>query len=345
MSSAIQYFDSPQPFSLESGDTLPTLRIAYQTFGKLNAQQDNVIWVCHALTGNTEIDDWWSGLFGANNVFDPDQYFIVCANMLGSCYGSTDALHINPATGTSWYHNFPPITNRDMVSAFDMLRQHLGIRSIYLITGGSMGGQHALEWAISSPTLFRYLVPMATNAWHSPWGIAFNESQRMAIEADPSWQTATADAGLIGLRAARATAMISYRSYETYQQTQTEEDINKTDQYKASSYQQYQGLKLSKRFHTFAYWTLSKAMDSHHVGRNRGGAVPALAHIQANTLVIGISSDSLFPIHEQVYLAEHIPQAKLNIIDSLYGHDGFLIEFEPIKRAVQSFLKDSPVTA
>ena len=343
MSSAIQYFDYSQTFPLEHGETLPGFRLAYQTFGKLNASKDNVIWVCHALTGTTEVDDWWGGLFGTGNIFDPNRYFIVCANMLGSCYGSTDALHINPSTQQAWHHTFPALTNRDMVAAFDALRQHLGIHSIFLITGGSMGGQHVLEWAISSPQLFQNIVPMATNAWHSPWGIAFNESQRMAIESDPTWKENRDDAGLNGMKAARAAAMISYRSYDTYAQTQTEEDLEKTDNYKASSYQQYQGLKLSKRFHTFAYWTLSKAMDSQQVGRGRGSAEAALAGIQANTLVIGINSDILFPLREQEYLAKHIPGARLQVVDSLYGHDGFLIEFDQIRESIASFLKDIPI--
>ncbi|MEM8897296.1 MAG: alpha/beta fold hydrolase, partial [Bacteroidota bacterium] len=282
-------------------------------------------------------------LFGAGNIFDPDRYFIVCANMLGSCYGSTDALHINPATQTPWYHSFPVLTNRDMVAAFDELRQYLGITSIFLITGGSMGGQHVLEWAISSPHLFRNIVPMATNAWHSPWGIAFNESQRMAIESDPTWKENKADAGLTGMKAARAAAMISYRSYDTYAQTQTEDDLEKTDNYKASSYQQYQGLKLSKRFHTFAYWTLSKAMDSQQLGRGRGSTEAALGKIQANTLVIGITSDILFPLREQEYLAKHIHGARLQVVDSVYGHDGFLIEFDQIRESITSFLKDIPI--
>lgn len=344
ISSDTQYFQYTRPFQLESGEILPGFQLAYHTYGQLAPQRDNVIWVCHALTANAEVSDWWEGLYGEGKILDPTRYFIVCANMLGSCYGSTNGLSINPLSQKPFYHSFPLLTNRDMVQAFDLLRQSLGISAIYLGLGGSMGGQHLLEWAIMKPEIFEHLFLVATNAQHSSWGIAFNEAQRMAIEADATWLTPSPTAGLQGMKAARAIALLSYRNYHTYFTTQHEAQPEKFDQFKAASYQQYQGEKLVNRFHTFAYWTLSKAMDSHHVGRGRGSVEQALARIRAKTLVMGISSDLLFPVSEQQFLADHIPEASYIEITSAYGHDGFLIEHQAITAEIHTFLKQ-PVSS
>jgi homoserine O-acetyltransferase len=228
-----------------------------------------------------------------------------------------------------------------MARAFDLLRQHLGIRKIALSIGGSMGGQIVLSWAIIEPELFKRIVPVATNAFHSPWGIAFNEAQRMAIEADPSWLTRSPEAGLAGMRAARATAMLSYRHYIAFAQKQPDADHNKIDNYKAASYLQYMGKKIASRFDTFSYWVLSKAMDSHHVGRGYTSAQEALSRVSASAMVIGVNTDILFPPEEQTFIAEHIPHSRLEIIPSDYGHDGFLVETETIGALVKSFLEEA----
>lgn len=329
-------FHSTTPLLLESGETLRQWGLAYHTQGQLNEAGNNVIWVCHALTANSDPFSWWDGIVGTGCLFDPSEHFIICANMLGSCYGSTNALSINPDTGEPYYHAFPTLTIRDMVKAFDRLRIYLGIERIDTLIGGSMGGQQALEWAITQPQLFKHFIPIATNAQHSPWGIAFNASQRLAIEADSTWKENREDAGKAGLAAARATAMLSYRNYDTYNTTQADEN-HKIDHFKASSYQTYQGSKLADRFNAFSYFTLSKAMDSHNVGRDRGGIEHALSQIQARTLVMGISSDILFPIEEQQRIAEGIEGADFQSIDSLYGHDGFLIEFKAMEKALRRF--------
>ncbi|MGB0522134.1 MAG: homoserine O-acetyltransferase MetX [Flammeovirgaceae bacterium] len=325
------------PFRLENGSILPKLEIAYQTWGTLNADKSNVVWVCHALTANADVVDWWPGLVGDGCLFNPSEHFIVCANVLGSCYGSTNSLSINPETNEPYYHDFPHITIRDIVSSLDLLRQHLEIEQIYTLIGGSLGGQQALEWAISKPTLIQHLIPLATNAYHSAWGIAFNESQRLAIAADATWQEKTPTAGINGLKAARAVAMLSYRNYQTYHFTQSEPNTDKVNDFLAASYQDYQGEKLTTRFDAFAYFTLSKAMDSHQLGRDRGSVTEALAQIQAKTLVIGVTSDILFPLREQIFLAEHIPSADFVTINSTYGHDGFLIETQQIAKRIQTF--------
>ena len=270
----------------------------------LNSQKDNIIWVCHALTANADVADWWPGMVGSGALFDTDRYFIICANMLGSCYGSTNALSLNPRTQAPYFHDFPLLTNRDIVRAFDLLREDLAIEKIRMVIGGSLGGQQCLEWAIMQPEVFDKLVPIATNARHSPWGIAFNESQRMAIAADASWQENHPEAGLEGMRAARAIALLSYRNYDTYWNTQLEPNLEEYQDYRASSYQQYQGDKLKKRFHAFAYWTLSKAMDSQNLGRGRGSLEDALSQIEAETLVVGLPTDWLFPIEEQRFPAD-----------------------------------------
>ncbi len=334
-----RYYHSQVPFALECGATLPEVHLAYTTAGTLNAAGDNVIWICHALTANANPFEWWPGLVGPGLLFNSKVHFIVCANMLGSHYGSTGPLSVNPATGEPYFQDFPLVTVRDMARSLDLLRQELGVHQIHTCIGGSMGGQQALEWAILQPDLIENLVLIATNAQHSAWGIAFNEAQRMAIQVDPTWKERRPDAGINGMKAARAAALLSYRNYETYLKTQTSGEADKLDDYPASSYQQYQGEKLARRFNAFSYWLLSKAMDSHHVGRGRGGVIAALKGVTSRTLVLGITTDVLFPVDEQRLLAAYIPDAHYEELESLYGHDGFLIECDQIAAQYQSFLQ------
>jgi homoserine O-acetyltransferase/O-succinyltransferase len=333
-----QYFTYPHPFALENGETLPGFTLAYEVGGAFDRADKPLVWVCHALTGHARVPEWWPGLFETSGLFPPSEYGWICANMLGSCYGSTHALSLDPATQQPWFHRFPLLTNRDMVRAFDLLRQHLGRERVDVLMGGSMGGQQALEWAVQAPALFRCLIPIATNARHSSWGIAFNETQRMAIEADPTWQEDHPEAGLRGLQTARAIAMLSYRAYQTYALKQTEPDNEKLQAFRASSYQRYQGQKLVQRFNAFTYWTLSQAMDSHHLGRGRNGVAQALAQITARTLVVGVNSDGLFPLQEQRFIAQHIPRARLAVLRSDYGHDGFLVEMDQLRHIIGDFL-------
>ena len=192
-----------------------------------------------------------------------------------------------------------------------------------------MGGQQLLEWAVQEPTFFEHIIPIATNAAHSPWGIAFNEAQRMALD--------NIDKGK-GLEAARAIAMLSYRGYSTYEETQRDED-QRWDQFSASSYQKYQGEKLRLRFDSNTYYYLSKAMDSHNVGRHAPSIAKALSRIQSRTLVLGLDSDILFPLSEQKLIADAIESARFGVISSTYGHDGFLIEVAQINQEIKQFLK------
>lgn len=327
----------PGNFVLETGEKLKDIKICYTQSGPVDGSRP-IVWICHALTANADPTDWWPGLVGPGYFLDTEKYTIICANVLSSCYGSTGPLAENPLTDAPYFWDFPGISIRDMVAAHDLLRQHLGLSSIHLLIGGSLGGQQALEWAIMRPDVFDNLVLLATNAFHSPWGIAFNESQRLAIQADPTWEERRADAGVAGLKAARSIALLSYRGYAPYAKTQSESDFNKTDHYRASSYQNYQGEKLVSRFNVFSYWYLSKAMDSHQVARGRESVTAALKTIQAKTLVIAVSSDVLFPPQEQAFLAENIPGAALRTLDSFFGHDGFLIEVEQIAIILKDFL-------
>ncbi len=339
MQVAFHSFHSSQPFALELGGELPSLDLAYQTIGKLNAKKDNVIWVCHAFTGSHDVADWWQGLVGPGKLFNPENNLIICVNILGSHYGSSGPLSINPLTQQAYFHNFPEITIRDVVNSFEVLRKSLKIDKIKTCIGGSLGGQQVVEWAIINPELIENLILVATNAVHSPWGIAFNESQRMAIEVDPTWKESNAKSGIKGMMAARATALLSYRNYETYHITQSRGENAYGDALRAVTYQRYQGEKLATRFNAYSYYVLSKMMDSQDVGRNRGGVVQALKLIQAKTLVIGIKSDALFPINEQEFLAKNIPGSSFQVIDSLYGHDGFLIESGLMTKAVRLWQK------
>lgn len=334
-----EIFQNNKPFTLESGFTLRSHQLAYTTYGSLNSTKDNAVWIFHALTANSDPAEWWPGLVGEGKLFDPSVYYIICVNMPGSCYGSIGPLDINPETGTPYYHDFPLFTTRDMIRTYQYLRQHLGIRKICIGIGGSMGGQQLLEWAIEEPDLFRTIFPIATNARHSPWAIAFNASQRMCIEADKSWTDSNPFAGINGMKVARSVALLSYRSYETYELGQHEQTNDKISHFNSESYQRYQGDKLAARFNAFSYFALSKSMDSHNVGRLRAGVQEALNSIAARSLAIGIKTDILFPVGEQEYLAAHIPGGKFRIIDSPYGHDGFLLEFQQIEQHINEFIK------
>jgi homoserine O-acetyltransferase/O-succinyltransferase len=333
----LKYFKYNHPFQLEIGETLPEITVAYTTLGVLNAEKSNVIWVCHALTGSADVADWWSGLVGESKLFDPSEHFIICANVLGSHYGSTSAISINPNSNTNYFHDFPIITVRDIVNSFYLLCNHLNINKINTCIGGSLGGQQAVEMAIMYPDLVENLILIATNAQFSPWGIAFNETQRMAIAADPTWEQNSENAGQSGLKIARAIALLSYRNYQTYSITQQRSNEPLNRKFRAATYQHYQGEKLVNRFNAFSYWTLTCIMDSHDVGRGRTNVIEVLQSITAKTLVLGIESDVLFPINEQIFLAKNIPNAKLEIIDSLYGHDGFLIENQLLTKVIRTW--------
>ncbi|MEI6349084.1 MAG: homoserine O-acetyltransferase [Bacteroidota bacterium] len=335
----MKLFNHNAPFPTESGEILSQLQIAYHTYGTMNEDGSNVIWICHAFTANSDAIDWWADMVGVGKCFDPEHQFIVCANYIGSCYGSTGPMSLDIQTNKSYFLSFPEITVRDMVNAHELLRNHLGITKIKTIIGGSIGGFQAMEWAIMNPELIENLVLIACSSKATPWVIALNESQRLSIQADQTFALEQVHGGDNGLIAARSIALTTYRNGYAYNLTQKDEDLNKIRDFKASSYQKYQGEKLVKRFDAYSYFYLTKSIDSHNVGRNRGGVESALELIKAKTLVIGISSDRLFPIEEQQYLAKNIQGAEFYEIHSLFGHDGFLIEFEVLTNIIRDFIE------
>lgn len=333
------FYQHNQEFHLESGVTLPELRIAYHTYGHLNSDASNVVWICHALTANSDVADWWQGLIGPGKAIDPAHHYIICANIIGSCYGSSGPASVDPLTGDPYFLSFPQVTIRDMVNAHVLLRKQLGINSIHLLVGGSMGGYQALEWALQEPEQIQHLCLLSTGAAESAWGIGIHTAQRLAIEADSTWKNNKHGAGASGLKAARAIGMITYRNYQTFVRTQADPDNNKTDHFRAASYINYQGDKLVHRFNAQCYWLLTKAMDSHNISRGRNtDLAKTLENIKQPALIIGITSDILCPPEEQLFLSQHIPRATYHEIDSSYGHDGFLIEFEKIGKILNDWL-------
>ncbi len=321
----LKNYQVSESFQLESGRTIENLNISYHTYGELNEDCSNVVWVFHALSANSDVMDWWPGLFGNKDYFNQKEYFIVCANVLGSPYGTTSADNLD----------FPQFSVRDVVQAHLKLAEKLGIHHIYCAIGGSFGGDQAIEFAYSYEGTIENLILIASSSRVSAWAIAIHETQRLAMTSDPSF--GTKDGGLDGMKAARAIGMLTYRTSEAFIDSQTDQS-DKVDQFKASSYIQYQGDKFVKRFNALSYFYLSKCLDSHNLGRNRGGEHLALRQIRIPTLVIGITSDLLIPVQLQKDMVKHLPNAIYREIDSDYGHDGFLVETQKISQEIHSFL-------
>ena len=328
-------------FTFEAGGEIEGLKVVYHCSERQWEKNDSrkVIWICHALTANSDAQDWWPELVGPGKLFDTEKYFVVCVNMLGSPYGSSGPSSTNPTTGKPYFLDFPKITVRDIVRANSLVRQHLGIKEIDLMVGGSIGGFQSVEWSIMEPEVIRKAVYIACGARVTPWLTAFNESMRMALETDPTFrECADLHGGETGLRCARSIALISYRSYEGYNATQWEKEEDCMFADRAGSYQRYQGKKLSDRFDAYSYWYLCGSVDSNNVGRGRGGVKAALGSIKAECTVIGIDSDGLFPVEEQKFIADAVPGAVYHEITSRFGHDGFLLENDQLTEIIRPLL-------
>lgn len=334
-------------FELERGGCLEELEIAYHTYGQLNEDASNVVWVCHALTANSDVADWWPGTVVPGGFLDPSRWYTVCANILASPYGSTGPMSVNPRTGRPYYGEFPQVTIRDMVRAHSLLADALGIRRIHTLVGSSVGGFQAVEWAVSEPRRIERLVLIATEAKASPWAIALDETQRMAIKACADWGEPRADVARAGLAAARAIGLLSYRGPSGYNLTQHDRDDAPCGadgiptSHRACTYQEHQGEKLVKRFDAYSYVAILDAFDTHDVGRGRGGPEKALAGIMARTLVVGLTTDIIFLPEDMRRLASMITRARYAEIDSPFGHDGFLVEHEKLRRVVAPFMNYS----
>ena len=333
----VKIYHHDRPFPLELGGELPELTIAYHTYGQLNESRDNVVWVCHALTANSDVADWWPHTVESGCFLDPDRWFVVCANILGSHYGTTGPLHVNPVTGRPYYGSFPRYTMRDIVAAHRLLASALGIGRIHALVGSSVGGFQATEWAVSEPERFDRLILIATDAKASPWAIAIDETQRMAIMSDATYGEPRPDAGMEGLAAARAIGLLTYRGPEGYNLTQQDRE-ELPDVHRACSYQRYQGEKLCRRYNAYSYVAILDAFDTHDVGRGRGGTDVMLARISCPTMVVGLTTDIIFTPAEMRSLASRIPGAEYREISSPFGHDGFLVEHGRLNEILTPFI-------
>jgi homoserine O-acetyltransferase len=335
----LQTYHYNKPFILESGDSLADLTIAYHTFGQINEAKDNIIWVCHALTGNSDVADWWPGTVVKGGFLDPSKYFIICANVLGSHYGTTGPLSENPLTNEPYYGEFPLFTIRDIVAAHRILASHLGISKVKMIIGSSLGGFQAMEWCLIDPDFAETAALIATTPRTKPWAAAFNESQRMAIEADPTFFTRSPEGGANGMAAARSIALLSYRGDKAYNLTQDEAEGHRAVFARhVNSYQRHQGDKICHRFNAWSYYRLSQAVDSHDITRDRGSMSEVLSSFKPRTLVVAITSDILFPPSDHQEFIDNIPSVEYHLINSDFGHDGFLVENRQLNQIVNHFL-------
>lgn len=350
-------------FTLESGAVLPSLEIAYTTHGTLNSEGTNALIVCHGLTGNAHARDatlpsgetipgWFNSVIGPGRGLDTDRFFVIASNILGSCNGTTGPASNNPVTGRPYRIEFPQMTIRDMVNAQKLLMDHLGVHRIVTVVGGSIGGMQALEWAVMYPAMVDTIVPIATSAQHSAWCIGISEAQRLAIMSDPEWRGGYyTEQPARGLALARSIAMISYRSQPSFERRFGRRETAEGDghervrlfqtiplTFSVQSYLRYQGQKLVDRFDANAYIYLTRAMDLHNLGAGRGMVRDVLGNLKARVLSVGISSDILYPTAEQQEIAAAVPSGQYCELQSVHGHDAFLIEFDWLNVQLKSFL-------
>ncbi|HEY2215142.1 MAG TPA: homoserine O-acetyltransferase [Acidimicrobiales bacterium] len=344
-------------FALEGGGHLASVVVAYETWGELDAARSNAVLVLHALTGDAHAAGpagpghaqrgWWDGLIGPGAPLDTDRYFVVCPNVLGGCQGTTGPASEAP-DGQPYGSRFPLITVRDQVTAEVAVADQLGIHRWAAIIGGSMGGMRALEWCAGQPDRVAKAVILAVGAAASANQIALCSLQVRAIRSDPAFNGGdyygTGSRPVDGLSIARGIGHYTYRTESELQvrfgrQPQGQEDLFKGGRYSVESYLQHHGEKLSQRFDPNSYVVLTEAMNHHDIGRDRGGAGRALAGIQADVTIAGIDSDRLYPLEEQEELALQLPTIRpVQIVRSLSGHDGFLLEIEQVGRIVSQAL-------
>lgn len=337
----------PGPFRLEYGSSLPWLDLAWRSWGRLDADGGNAVLICHALTGDAHADDWWAPLFGPGRALDPARDFIVCANTLGSCYGSSGPCSRGP-DGRDWGAWFPAVTIRDQVRAQRLLLQHLGVKRLRLVVGGSLGGLQALEWAFEEDIDVAAIASIAASGRHSAWCLAWSEAQRLALRADPKFRDGhypPEDPPRAGLAAARAIAMATYRSAASLERRLGRRDgqaifgarAKSPGDYAVRGWLRHHGEALVQRFDANAYLRLIDAMDSHDLGRGRGGTPAALARVRQPVLVVSIPSDALYVPADQQALVDALPDGRLAVLDSMHGHDGFLIDAARLEPLLHGF--------
>lgn len=326
-------------FPLEGGGTLHDVAVEVRTWGR---HRKNATLICHALTGDANADEWWGALFGPGRVFDPAASFIVAMNVLGGCSGTTGPTSPDPATGETYGPGFPAVTIRDIVAVQKRVLDSLGVDGLDLVIGGSMGGMQVLEWAVMYPEVVDRIVPIAVGSAQSPWAIGLSAAQRTAITADPAF----ADGHYLpgrpprdGLGVARMVAMTSYRSPQAWDQRFGRRRSG--DRFEVQTYLEHQGNKLVDRFDANAYLTLIDAMDSHDVGRGRGPTEGILHRVDARGLVVGISTDVLYPVAEVRALAAALPRCQFAVLDSIHGHDGFLVDAASLNNLILANLQQT----
>lgn len=340
-------------FHTEGGHCFKELRLRYTTYGVLNETRDNVVWFLHPLTATSDPLKWWSGIVGAGHVFDPQRYFVICVNNPGSPYGSSSPLDIDPASNEPYFHEFPRLSMRDLVKAFDLLRQQLGIEKIRIACGASMGGQLLYQWLVSFPRAIRTAVIVAASPCVSAWMLASNFLQKQCIYSDPTWQEKRQDAGKLGMKQARQVAFLSFRSpiiFQLFQNVNMRlsnvadeegfvEPVKETNTRKiVSEYLDYQGEKFLERFNIFSYLRLLEMMDSHDIQGLHNSMEDALQTIEADVLKIGVDSDLLFYPTEVKAVIPHINKIQYREISSVYGHDAFLVESKQIEDIIVEYL-------
>jgi len=373
----VSLFNFNDPLIFETGDELSPVQVAYQTYGELNSDGTNAILINHALTGNAHaagtIDEietdlnsnpdllkkysklhkgkkgWWDDLIGEGKLFDTTKYFIISSNILGSCYGTTGPVSIKNIFNRKYGTDFPTVTVRDMVKVQKKLLEHLGVNKLKTAVGGSLGGMQVLEWALMYPKMLESIIPIATSVQHSPWAISLNQASREAITSDPVWNNGNYKVQPAkGFSLARKIAMISYRSLDSFEdkfsRDRKDEKLEKLDKeniFQIESWLNYHGVKINERFDANTYLYLSHSMDLHDVALNRGKLNEVLGNIKIPTLSIGISSDILYPAAEQKRIAELIPNSTYAEIESIHGHDAFLIEFEQMEKMISLFFDEN----
>ena len=352
----------PGGLQLESGTVLPELTIAYEAYGTLNAAKDNVIFICHALTGDAHVagyhsDDpksqgWWEAMIGPGKGIDTNHFHVICANILGGCKGTTGPASINPATGTPFGATFPNITLGDIVQAHRLLMAHLGIERLYAIIGGSFGGMQVLEWSIRYPDMPERCICLATAASLSAQALAFDIVGREVITSDPGWAEGnyygTGSQPNNGLAAARMLGHITYLSPEImtrkFGRKKMESPAGErfSTRFEVESYLQYQGEKFVERFDSNSYLHITHAMDSYDLAETHGGLKNAFKNVKARFLIVALSSDWLFPPEQSLEIASAMAQLGKKIsyclLKAPYGHDAFLVDIDQTSQVICTFL-------
>ena len=361
-------FPHDRPFALDGGMVLTDVSIAYETWGTLNENATNAILICHAWTGDSHVSGsaedghptpgWWEGVVGPGKAIDTNKWFVVCSNVIGGCQGSTGPATAHPEDGQLYGPRFPVITVRDMVRAQVRLTDMLGIRAWHSVVGGSMGGMQVLEWAVTFPDRVKTIIPIATCAQATAQQIAWGAIGRRAIRLDPKWRNgeyydaAIGEGPWEGLAIARMISQVTFRSDNVFTErfgralVDMDADYNGLglwDRFEVEGYLDHHGDRLIRRFDTNSYLIIGKAMDLHDIARGRGSLDTAMSRIKAPTLVMGISSDILYPTYQQKQIHSILSEKGVDStyveIDSPHGHDAFLINFDQVGAPIEAFLE------